>query len=417
MDLFEKFALVCLMAPLGNPNEVLTHWGVPFNVIGDSGAGKSSRLGQVNSALELACYPIYSSTKQPEHFAGVPVMGQNGFSVECILPQVMSAIDVRKATIFLDEISTAPEAVQAALLSFINERQVGEYILPPGVRIVLAMNPPDTAANGRELTIPMVNRMAHLPYTNPTLDQWGEFMDSHAPGGMLSRRLPSFKDAEAQVKKMWARHYEDVRHLTKGFLKANAGVYKTKETDANGNEQVIEIKKLHTQPDPDDPRAAGAWNSYRTWTMSVFAVTASRCLDMPQTLEVELVSRLIGEGLAVEWATYMAKEDIPPPEETMKDNFVIPKRMDIVRAIIGSAALFVVEMEKEADKYKWAVKCWKLLRKCMDKGYSDIVVQPIRVLCHADLDVECPNQAVQDAAEDVCTELNENGMLEYALKT
>ena len=46
-----------------------------------------------------------------------------------------------RGLLFLDELSTAPPAVQAALLRVVLERRVGALQLPPGVRIVAAANP------------------------------------------------------------------------------------------------------------------------------------------------------------------------------------------------------------------------------------------------------------------------------------
>jgi len=416
MDKFTKFALTCLMAPLGNPNEVLTNWGVPFNIIGGSGVAKSARLGQICKALELYCFPIYSSTKQPEHFSGVPVIGPNGFSIECILPQVVSAIDVRKACLFLDEISTAPGAVQAALLSFINERQVGEYVLPPSVRIIMAMNPPDIAANGQELTIPMMNRAGHQNYINPTIPQWENYMSSLAPGGKLELGLPSFKDAEKQVKSTWAENFEKELHISAGFLKDNGGLHIVKELSEGGKEETHEVSKFYNPPGPDDPRASKPWPTPRTWSLLVFGTTAATCLEMDETVHIDVASSLVGEGLAVEWFAYRKKANLPSSEDALDGRWSIPKRMDIVRAVLGGCVNFVVSQEDAQDKFKRAKQCWDLLRKCMDKGYSDIVVQPARVLIHARLDSDCPSEQVADAAEEVCAELNDNGMLEYILR-
>lgn len=417
MDKFTKYALTCLMTPLGDPNNEMTNWGIPFNVIGGSGVAKSAKLGQICKALDLACFPIYSSTKQPEHFSGVPVMGPNGFSIECILPQVSSAIDVRKAAIFLDEISTAPGAVQAALLSFVNERQVGEYVLPPPVRIIMAMNPPDIAANGQELAIPLINRAGQYPYINPTLKQWGEYMESRAPGGKLDLGLPSFKDADKQVKTMWAQHYERVYRLTWSFLGENAGLHIVKELDVNGDEVKREVTKLYDQPSTDDPRASKPWNSLRTWSLACDGVTASRCLEMDDTLEIDIVASLVGEGLAVEWFSYFKKQNLPTSLDALEGRWPIPKKMDIVRAVIGAAAHYVTSQEDTQEKFKRAAQCWNLLKKCMEKGYSDLVVQPARVLIHHGLDADCPNEKVADASEEVCAELNDNGMLEYILRS
>ena len=68
-----------------------------------------------------------------------------------------------RGLLFLDELSTAPPAVQAALLRVVLERRVGALQLPAGaVRIVAAANPRVGAADGWELSPPLANRFVHL---------------------------------------------------------------------------------------------------------------------------------------------------------------------------------------------------------------------------------------------------------------
>ena len=71
-----------------------------------------------------------------------------------------------RGLLFLDELSTAPPAVQAALLRLVLERRVGALQLPPGVRIVAAANPRSSAADGWELSPPLANRFVHLQWTH-----------------------------------------------------------------------------------------------------------------------------------------------------------------------------------------------------------------------------------------------------------
>ena len=57
-----------------------------------------------------------------------------------------------RGLLFLDELSTAPPAVQAALLRVVLERVVGDLTLPDEVAVVAAANPPDQAADGWDLS-------------------------------------------------------------------------------------------------------------------------------------------------------------------------------------------------------------------------------------------------------------------------
>lgn len=66
----------------------------------------------------------------------------------------LRALDARKG----DEISTAPPAVQAALLRVVLERVVGDLELPDGVAVIAAANPPEQAAGGWDLSATISRR-------------------------------------------------------------------------------------------------------------------------------------------------------------------------------------------------------------------------------------------------------------------
>src|SRR5207248_8810483 len=53
-----------------------------------------------------------------------------------------AAVRAERGLLFLDELTTAPPAVQAAMLRVVLERVVGDVTLPPAVRVVAAANPP-----------------------------------------------------------------------------------------------------------------------------------------------------------------------------------------------------------------------------------------------------------------------------------
>ena len=402
---FEKMLAACLLTPLADPNDPLTQWGIVANFIGDSGAGKSAGVNTISNYVGLPCYPIYSATKTPEHIGGFPANTAEGFMLRCALPQVLYAMDAQRAVIFLDEISTAPEQVQAALLSFVNERTVGEYTLPVGVRIVMAMNPPDVAANGTDLCIPMANRIAHFPFTPWTLDQFEDYK--------LGRYRPSvlnMEDGEAIVRKNWNTHYSHVVTTTFDFLRADNGeIIVGKDSDGH----PIKRSKLDDQPEPSDPRASGPWPSRRVWDWAMNGVTAIRCLDFEPSLETDLVAALVGEGIAAEWATYIKKRDLPQPYDVLTKGLKVPKRMDVARATLSACAAYVAGLKEEDQKAAMAIACWKLLGDAIkNSGYSDISIKPVEQLIHAGLDVSHSNEQVQDASEEVCSVLHESGQLD-----
>lgn len=404
MDRFEKQVLTCLLTPLGDPRKSTVDWGIAGNWIGGSGVGKSARLRQLVRATGMNCHALFAATKTPEHIGGFPAYTpEGGFSLKCALPQVLDAMDEQRAVIFLDEISTAPPAVQAALLSFVNERTVGEYALPPGVRIVMAMNPADMAANGHDLEAPMANRIAHFQYNPPTVDQWVDHLL-----GRSETEMPDLSSAEETVRQRWTTEFAQVASLVGGFMRANNSSYET--TDEAGNK--VTRSKLYDQPAPGDPRASGPWPSMRTWEWAVYGMTTARCLDLPE-ITTDIAGGLVGEGLAVEYTAYSRKVDLPPPDEVLRSGKV-PRRIDAARVVLNSASNWVVNIDDKKERAEMAVRCWKLLGSAIEQGYADIAKMPAVALINGKLDLGHPDSRVQDAAEEVLSALQDSGIMKYA---
>jgi hypothetical protein len=113
------------------------------------------------------CETVIASIREPADFAGLPVVTGAGDDVAVTFAppawaRRLSGAD--RGLLFFDEISTAPPAVQAALLRVVLERTVGDLTLPRGVAIVAAANPPELAADGWDLSPPLANRFCHLDW-------------------------------------------------------------------------------------------------------------------------------------------------------------------------------------------------------------------------------------------------------------
>src|SRR4051812_25202050 len=137
-------------------------WGAP-------GIGKSAALSQLAAGLRMPLETVIASIHEPSDFAGLPVVGDDPGTRG--VPMAPPDWAVRAATagrglVFFDELSSAPPAVQAALLRVVLERRVGSLTLPEPVRVVAAANPPSSAADGWHLSPPLANRFVHLRWTH-----------------------------------------------------------------------------------------------------------------------------------------------------------------------------------------------------------------------------------------------------------
>ena len=130
---------------------------VPVLLWGPPGAGKSSAVEDMCRSIDLTFEVVIASIREPSDFSGLPVITENG--VEFAPPRWAKTLaEAGNGVLFLDEISTAPPAVQAALLRVVLERVVGDLALPDELAIVAAANPPDQAADGWDLSAPLANR-------------------------------------------------------------------------------------------------------------------------------------------------------------------------------------------------------------------------------------------------------------------
>ena len=146
---------------------------IPIMMWGPPGIGKSSMIQCVARRLNIPCEVVVGSVREPSDFAGLPVVREDGGDIpEVPMAPPDWAMRLRrsnKGILFLDEITTAPPAVQAAMLRVVLDRAVGSLALPRNVRIIAAGNPSDQAADGWELAPPLANRFLHIE-THPDVD-------------------------------------------------------------------------------------------------------------------------------------------------------------------------------------------------------------------------------------------------------
>ena len=118
------------------------------------------------NAEEFPVLTLIASIHDPTDFSGLPIHheGQVRYAIPEWVNQFSQDGD---GLLFLDELTTAPPSVQAALLRVVLERRVGFHPLPNGVRIVAAANPPDMITGGWELSPPLRNRFVHLNWEMP----------------------------------------------------------------------------------------------------------------------------------------------------------------------------------------------------------------------------------------------------------
>ncbi|MFD7909252.1 AAA family ATPase [Streptomyces sp. NPDC059752] len=323
---------------------------LPVLLWGEPGIGKTAALTQLAESLDLPLTTVIASVHEPSDFSGLPVVGDD--PAEQGVPMAPPDWAVRlvragRGLLFLDELSTAPPAVQAALLRLVLERRIGSLQLPPGVRIVAAANPRGSAADGWELSPPLANRFVHLQWTHDH-DVVLRGLGGTWPRATLPRldagKLPAAVDR--------------ARRAVCGLLTTRPAL-------------------VHRLPSTET-RRGGAWPSPRSWDMTIRLLAFAHTAGSSREVLSLLVRGTVGDGPGLELLASLDRMDLPDPEELLADpaGADLPERGDRRQATLDAV---VAAVRKRPDKSRWDA-AWALLVRALETGAPDLVVVPATTL-------------------------------------
>jgi hypothetical protein len=331
--------------------EIAVQTRLPVLLWGAPGVGKSSFVRALGEALGLPVEVVIASIREPSDFAGLPII--NDGEVRMAPPAWARRLATAgKGILFLDEISTAPPAVQAALLRVVLDRVVGDLELPEGVAVVAAANPPEQAAGGWDLAAPLANRFVHLQW-KVDIEKWCEGMIAGWPGPTtyLIRRLPE----------NWRVGVPTARALVANFIKTRPAL-------------LLQVPK-------DEEKAGLAWPSPRTWDYAAQLWAACEVLQADLDVRLELIAGCVGEGPALEFLSWVKELDIPDPEEVIKDpkNFRLPDRGDKIYAVLSAVVAAVL---RDLNQDRWRAG-WEILATAANQGAPDLAAAVAKSLAQA----------------------------------
>jgi MoxR-like ATPase len=219
----------------------------------------------------------------PTDLKGIPRI--SGDATEWLPPASLPREDrdAPQGVLFLDELPSAPPAVQIAMHRLVLDRELENYKLPDGWHVVAAGNRRTDMSVVYEMPSPLANRFVHLE-VEPDLDAWKE----------------------------WA-YKARIRHEVIAFL------------------NMMHSTKKPLLLDMEAAKNSVAFPSPRSWEM------VSRILDVFGPNE-KLIAGAVGTGAAVEFIGFLkVYKDLPSPEDALK-NGIVPKEPSQVYALCGAIA-------------------------------------------------------------------------------
>lgn len=302
--------------------------GVPVVLWGSPGTGKTSVVRALGASLGCPVEVVIGSLREPSDFAGLPVVVDGGVRMAPPVWAVRLA-EAGHGLLFLDELSTAPPAVQAAMLRVVLERVVGDLVLPAAVRVVAAANPPEQAADGWDLAAPLANRLVHLDWP----------VDAAAVADGLATGFPTVLPAGLGLGPPSPSRVLAARAAVAAFLKVRPAL-------------VLQIPKVAAS-------AGRGWPSPRSWEHLAILLASCESAQVSADVRACLLIGAVGEGAGVEFLSWLAHTDLPDPDAVLADpsSFVLPQRSD--RAFAALTAVAAVAIAR-GDPDSWSA-AWQVL--------------------------------------------------------
>jgi hypothetical protein len=278
----------------------------PVFLWGPPGIGKSDIVKQIGDNAGREVIDIRLPLWEPTDIKGIPYYNSDQGKMVWAPPAELPTNPDSTAIIFLDELNSAPPAVQAAAYQLVLNRRVGTYKLPDGVDIVAAGNRDGDKGVTYRMPAPLANRFLHL-------EAKVDFDD--------------FQD--------WATlnmvHPEVVGYL--GFAKQD--LY-----------------------DFDPKGGSKAFATPRSW---VFVSDLLQDDDTDNDTLTDLIAGAVGDGLAVKFMAHRKIAGRLPKASDILDGKVKDLQIKEVSAMYSLTVSLCYELKDRADK---KVKGWDEMADC-----------------------------------------------------
>jgi hypothetical protein len=273
----------------------------------------------------------------------------------------------KPSALFIDEVSSAPPALQPSIMGLALDGIIAGQRLPESVKRIAAANPVDQAAGGWDLAPALANRFIHIEWKSPKADEWTSWL----AGQSESAGIVKIDEVE------WERQWGQARSLGTAFIRSHPTAL---------HEDVAKVVGTRTPP---------AYATPRTWECALRLLASCRACNA-MDLYPELAQGTLGPAVALQggkgsgaWLTWLADNDLPDPEEILKDPDKFkheakrPDRSYATLLAVAEAGLAKVNgkplTEKERGE-RWEC-AWAVLYRAFEIGLGkDIILLPGKVL-------------------------------------
>ena len=302
----------------------------PLFLWGPPGIGKSDIVKQLGDELGAHVIDVRLSLWEPTDIKGIPYFDSNSnkmvWAPPTELPDDDMAAQHDKIILFLDEMNSAPPAVQAAAYQLILNRRVGTYRLPDNVYIVAAGNREADKGVTYRMPAPLANRFIHLEMKV----DWDDY---------------SFWATENRI-------HKDVV----GFL-------------------TFSKKDLY---DFDPKSSSRAFATPRSWTFVSELLEDDDCDDSTLT---DLISGAVGEGLAIKFMAHRkVASKMPDPSDILSGKV---KKMETkeISAMYSLAVSLCYELKDSAEKKTktWNKQVNNFFSFIMDNFETELVIMSTKL--------------------------------------
>jgi len=293
----------------------------PVFLWGPPGIGKSDIVKQIGEDANREVIDVRLALWEPTDIKGIPYYNSDLGKMVWAPPAELPVDADSTALIFLDELNSAPPAVQAAAYQLILNRRVGTYVLPKGVDIVAAGNREGDRGVTYRMPAPLANRFVHLEMKVDFDDfqEWAVMNNVHPEVvgyvGYAKQDLYDF----------------DPKSASKAFATPRSWVY---------------VSDLLQDDDTD--------------------------VDTLQNL----ISGAIGDGLAVKFMAHRKIASKLPKADDILDGKVKDLQIKEVSAMYSLTTSLCYELKDRADKKtkEWDKMADRFFRYMMDNFSTEIVV-------------------------------------------